>query len=214
MKPRFAWLVLVVAAACGDNLVNDPAPELVTPQIFVTVVEDSAVTFDTEAVDPDGQNLTYKASAPAHGTLTGVGPVYTYRPEANYAGMDQLVVAISDGRNAIDISVAITVTAADDAPIAQDIAAMTNEAQSVAITLVATDIDSTALSYHIVAPPQHGAIIGAPPNVMYTPAVLYSGSDSMTYKASDDTQDSNLATVAITIVPILGADQHNPDGSR
>ena len=40
---------------------------------------------------------------------------------------------------------------------------------------------------------------GAPPNVTYTPAANYHGSDSFTFKANDGTADSNIATVSITV---------------
>ena len=76
------------------------------------------------------------------------------------------------------------------------------------ITLVATLDPSYAschipLTYSIVTPPTHGTPSGSPPNVTYTPNAGYSGPDSLTFKANDGQQDSNIATVSITVNPTL-----------
>jgi Bacterial Ig domain/PASTA domain len=68
-----------------------------------------------------------------------------------------------------------------------------------AISLVATDTDSGALTYTVVAGPSHGALLGAPPNLAYKPAANYSGTDSFTYRADDGALDSNTATVTINV---------------
>ena len=39
----------------------------------------------------------------------------------------------------------------------------------------------------------------------YTPAANFNGTDSFTYKANDGTDDSNLATVTITVNPVNDA---------
>ena len=48
-----------------------------------------------------------------------------------------------------------------------------------------------------IAPPAHGTLSGTAPNVTYTPATNYAGSDSFTFKANDGTADSAPATVSI-----------------
>src|SRR5437867_10215190 len=47
--------------------------------------------------------------------------------------------------------------------------------------------------------PAHGSLSGAAPNVTYTPALNYNGSDSFSFKANDGSLDSNTATVSITV---------------
>jgi hypothetical protein len=75
-----------------------------------------------------------------------------------------------------------------------------------AITLLATDVDGDPLTYQIAAQPAHGTLSGTPPNVTYTPAAGYSGSDSFTFKANDGRVDSNIATVSITFAINCGQD--------
>ena len=90
------------------------------------------------------------------------------------------------------------------APVAQNQSVTTNQDTAKAITLVATDADGDALTYQIVAEPAHGALSGTPPNVTYTPAAGYSGSDSFTFKANDGMADSNVATISILVASTAG----------
>lgn len=87
-------------------------------------------------------------------------------------------------------------------PVAQDQTMATDEDTAKAITLVAMDPDGDPLTYQIVAQPGHGTLSGPPPNVTYTPAAHFYGSDSFTFKADDGKLDSNIATVSITITHV------------
>src|SRR5207244_5907748 len=96
-------------------------------------------------------------------------------------------------------TVSTTVTAANDAPVANSMATSLNEDSSKAITLTATDVDGNRLTHSIVTMPAHGTLTGTPPSVTYVPAANYHGLDSFTFKANDGTADSNTATVSLTI---------------
>src|SRR5207244_4597557 len=74
-----------------------------------------------------------------------------------------------------------------------------------AITLTATDVDSDTLTYSVVTGPAHGTLSGTAPNVTYTPAGNYNGTDSFTFKANDGTVDSATATVSLTITAVNDA---------
>ncbi|MBC7975260.1 MAG: DUF4215 domain-containing protein, partial [Myxococcales bacterium] len=176
---------------------------LSTPSIVLVMPEDGTTTIDATAVDPEGETLRYTATRPAHGELTGAGPVYTYKPAKDYAGSDALTITITVRRHLVEVPVSITIVGVDDAPVAADLAATTNEDQGVAIALTAADGDSTLLTYEVVAGPAHGTLTGHPPAITYTPAAHYHGSDSFTFRASDGELDSNAATVAITIADVV-----------
>ena len=84
-------------------------------------------------------------------------------------------------------------------PVANDGSITTDKNRPVAIALTASDADNDLLSYTVVSGPANGALTGTPPNLTYTPAAGYNGADSFTFKASDGTNDSNIATVSITV---------------
>src|SRR5205823_4125024 len=96
----------------------------------------------------------------------------------------------------------ITITAVNDAPVANAQAVATTEDTAMPITLAASDVDGDALTYSVVIGPAHGTLSGTPPAVTYTPAANYNGPDSFTFKANDGTLDSNVATVSITVTAI------------
>ncbi len=86
------------------------------------------------------------------------------------------------------------------APVAQDVAVSTAFETAVDITLPASDADGDNLSFSIVDGPSHGTLGAVSGNtVTYTPASGYSGADSFTFRASDGTEASNLATVSLTV---------------
>lgn len=205
MSKRSALVVLLGMAACGDNRHGNLPPVEVSNQRAITVAmpEDGEIVVDASAVDPEGAQLTYSASAPAHGAITGTAPLYTYIPAQDYSGPDSFTITISDGENTIEVPVIVTVTGVDDAPAAQDATLSTPADVPLAVALEAADIDSPDLSYTIVAMPLHGTLSGDAPDLTYTPAAGYHGTDSFTFEASDGALSSNVATVSI-LVTICG----------
>ncbi|PYR12683.1 MAG: adhesin, partial [Acidobacteria bacterium] len=131
---------------------------------------------------------------------------FTYTPAANYNGGDSFTYKANDGAlNSNVATVSITVTAVNDAPVANAQSVTTAEDTAKAITLTASDVDGDALTYSIVSGPAHGALSGAAPNVTYTPAANYNGPDSFTFKANDGTVDSAAAAVSLTVTPVNDA---------
>ncbi|GAB5562177.1 MAG: hypothetical protein SynsKO_38240 [Synoicihabitans sp.] len=87
-------------------------------------------------------------------------------------------------------------------PVANDDAVSGNEDGSVSITLIATDADGDALTFTVVDLPAHGSLSGTAPNVVYTPAPDFNGTDQFTFQAEDALGTSNLATIMIAIAAI------------
>ncbi|MDY6968105.1 MAG: Ig-like domain-containing protein [Spirochaetota bacterium] len=84
-------------------------------------------------------------------------------------------------------------------PVADNINIVTGEDIQVKITLTAVDAENDTLTWHIDSNPSNGSLAGSTPDLTYTPASAYSGSDSFTYHVNDGSEDSNIATVSITI---------------
>jgi hypothetical protein len=170
----------------------------------VNTSEDEPVGITLSAQDIDGDALTYSVVAqPQHGTLTGTAPNLTYTPDANYNGEDSFTFQANDG--ALDSNIAtvtIAIAAKNDAPVAYNQGLTTNEDQAKAILLGASDADGDALTFSIVAAPQHGTISGSGANRTYTPNANYSGPDIFTYRVNDGTTDSNTATISIIVASV------------
>ncbi|HOI96658.1 MAG TPA: tandem-95 repeat protein [Syntrophobacter fumaroxidans] len=81
--------------------------------------------------------------------------------------------------------------------IAQDLA--TEQDQSLAVTLNATDTYGNGLTYSVIQAPTRGVLIGTAPNLTYTPGKDYTGSDSFKFTAANDYAVSTPAAVTITV---------------
>jgi VCBS repeat-containing protein len=184
-----------------------------------STAEDTALTVPAPGVlandtDPDGTTLTaVLESQPSHGTLTlNTNGSFTYTPTANYNGPDSFTYRAGDGTLESNLArVTITVTADNDAPIATNDAYST--AEDTALTVAApgvlgndSDPDGDALHTALDSGPNHGTLTLNPDgSFIYTPAANYNGPDSFTYRASDGTLTSNLATVTITVTAVNDA---------
>jgi VCBS repeat-containing protein len=184
-----------------------------------STAEDTPLTVAAPAVlgndtDPDGDSLSaVVVSGPAHGSLNlNADGGFTYTPAANFDGTDSFTYQASDGTaQSNPATVTITVTPVNDPPAAKDDAYST--AEDTPLTVAApgvlgndTDPDSSTLTAAVVTGPGHGTLtLNADGSFTYTPAANFNGTDSFTYRASDGSLTSDLATVTITVTPVNDA---------
>src|SRR5205823_509783 len=71
------------------------------------------------------------------------------------------------------------------------------------ILLNDSDVEGSPLTIILVANPAHGTLsMNVDGSFTYKPAANYNGADSFTYKVSDGTAESNVATVSLTVNPV------------
>jgi plastocyanin len=92
-----------------------------------------------------------------------------------------------------------SVHGAPTAPTAADQDVLVEADTPSTVTLSATDLRDDPLTYAVVTPPAHGDLSGAAPDLIYTPDAGYRGDDAFTFRANDGAEDSNLATVRLTV---------------
>jgi len=170
----------------------------------VTTNEDTALPITLTGSDVDDNPLTYSiVASPGQGTLSGTIPALTYTPAANYNGADSFTFKVNDGTvDSNTATVSITVTAVNDAPVADAQSVTTAEDTAKAITLTGSDVDGNPLTFAVVGNPAHGALSGTAPALTYMPAADYNGGDTFTFTANDGTVNSAPATVTITVTPV------------
>jgi VCBS repeat-containing protein len=190
--------------------------------------EDTALTVNAPGVlandsDPDGNPLSAAlVTGPSHGTLTlNANGSFTYIPAANFNGSDSFSYQASDGtEQSSPATVTISVTAINDAPTASDDAYSTGEDTALTVNapgVLANDNDPDGDTVHTVveSAPSHGTLaLDADGSFIYTPAADFNGTDSFTYRASDGSQQSNPATVTLTVTatndgPTAAADAYS-----
>jgi len=214
--------VLIIVKAVNDPpTANDDS---------VTTQEDTLVSITLAGSDPDGDAMSYSVvKDPSHGSLSGTGPNLTYTPNANFNGSDSFLFKVNDGTvDSAAATVSITVRPVNDPPtasyvgakvqknppVAKDDSVTTEEDTPVSITLEGSDPDEDELTYTVAADPSHGKLSGTAPDVRYTPNPDFNGSDSFTFKVSDETADSNTATVSITVTAVNDPPSAKDDSAR
>jgi len=196
--------------------VNISAPSNTTPVAnddTVSTSEDTPLTgIDVLAndTDADGDTLTIVSvvattASGGSASISGGGATVDYTPAENFNGTDSFLYSISDGQAQVSATVNITVTSVNDAPVANDDTASTDEDTTVTIGVTAndTDIDGTvdATTVTVVGQPANGsATAQSDGSIAYTPAPEFSGTDSLLYTVADDQgATSSQATVTITV---------------
>src|SRR5207247_1767100 len=108
-------------------------------------------------------------------------------------------------------TVAITVIPVNDAPVAVSSSHSTNEDSALTVGAPgvlagASDVGGDALSAELDAGPRLGMLtLHANVGCSSLPAAIQIGPDSFSFKANDGNADSNVATVAITVIPVNDA---------
>ncbi len=193
--------------------VND-APVLTgAPAVLANGTEDVAYTVLASDLlagfsDVDGDGLAVSGLTASSGTVTDNGNgSFTITQTANANGAVTLSYAVVDGQGGVtSASLGYSVDPVNDAPVAQSANAIGAEDTAIFGQLVATDIDSSGLTFAAVTGPQHGALtLNTDGSYSYTPFANYNGTDSFSFAANDGGLNSNVAVVALTITPVNDA---------
>jgi hypothetical protein len=191
----------------GPPTVADPGNQ--------TNSEGEAVSLAIIASDSDGNELTFTAIGlpagltinPSTGIISGTvdfsaGGSYDDDGNPIPARAYSVTVTVFDGLGSSSRSFGWTVINVNGAPVVQPASATTGEDTTVQITLAASDPDGEVLAYTVTTNPTHGTVTLSGGVVTYTPAPDYFGPDTFSFRASDGTSSSNVATVSINVSPV------------
>lgn len=159
--------------------------------------------------------LTYRITGgQLHGavTLNGATGAYTYTPyNLFYYGSDWFTYKVNDGYvDSNEATVSITINQYNQPPQAQDDAysmdafSILNVPPLQGVLANDTDLEANPLTAVLVAGPAIGTLTFNPDgSFTYQPGATLITETSFTYKASDGKSLSNVATVRITINPVV-----------
>lgn len=132
---------------------------------------------------------------------------FTYTPNANFVGFDSFTYHTNDGLLDSNITtVDITVSSENDAPIAQDDHAETQQNVPIRIDVLENDSDAEDDSLNIlltVDPSQtKGTVELEDSKVLFTPNLDFVGETTFSYAVSDGDKTSNSAQVTVTVTAV------------
>ena len=119
--------------------------------------------------------------APLHGTAQVQGAAIVYAPAPNYFGNDVFTYRASNAEaTSAAATVTVTVTPVNDAPVAVDDAATTDQDVAVVISVLGndTDVDGDALTVAATTQPANGSVTTNGTTVTYTPNAGFAGQRS------------------------------------
>ncbi|OQY29366.1 MAG: hypothetical protein B6244_03910 [Candidatus Cloacimonetes bacterium 4572_55] len=182
--------------------VNDPP---VANSQQVSTDEDTVLNIQLTASDIDGDELAYRiVDGPDYGGLESDprDESIIYRPDPNYHGFDEFRFVANDGQiDSQPATVSLTVRSINDPPVANSQQVITNEDTVLNIQLTASDIDSDALLFEMIDPPDSGQveIENSTGLAEYTPNLEFSGQDAFLFLVCDDSSACDTAAVYVTV---------------
>lgn len=197
----------------------------------VGVNDSYATTEDTELVVPapgvltndadvDGDPLSVNvASAPPHGTLQlNSDGSFSYRPQADYNGLDSFTYNVDDGAGGTDVrTVWVAIGVVNDPPqaAADEFAATEDTPLAIAAPGVVgndTDVDGDGLSVSLETSPTFGTIsLASDGSFVYTPNPDAHGDDRFTYTVTDGNGGFDTGNVTLPVAPVQDAPRPNSD---
>ncbi|KOE11112.1 RTX toxin, partial [Vibrio parahaemolyticus] len=201
---------------------TDPSGESVSQTVNFTVapvadiVADSArVVEDTPTIIKVLGNDTFEGddkvvsldtnNGPANGTVS-INPdgSVTYTPNDNYHGTDSFTYIVTSGGVSESTTVNVDVTPVNDAPVAKDDIATTQEDTAVTIDVLSndTDVDGDKLSIQSATVPEaQGKVEIVDGKLVFTPAENFNGDAEITYTVTDG-ELTDEAKVTVTVNPV------------
>ncbi|MDG3039609.1 tandem-95 repeat protein, partial [Vibrio parahaemolyticus] len=184
------------------DIVADKATVVEDTPTIIKVLGNDTFEGDDQVVSLDTNN------GPANGTVS-VNPdgSVTYTPNDNYHGTDSFTYIVTSGGVSESTTVSVDVTPVNDAPVAKDDIATTQEDTAVTIDVLPndSDVDGDKLSIESVSvPKEQGTVEVVDGKLVFTPAKNFHGDAEITYTVTDG-QLTDEAKVTVTVNPVNDA---------
>ncbi|EOD9423375.1 Ig-like domain-containing protein, partial [Vibrio campbellii] len=181
--------------------------------------EDTPVTIDVlpNDTDVDGDTLTIvNASVPVdQGTVEIVDGKLVFTPADNFNGEATISYTVSDGELEDSAEVSVTVNPVNDAPVANDDSAVTDEDTPITIDVLPNDTDVDGDTLTIVnasVPADQGTVEIVDGKLVFTPAENFNGEATISYTVSDGALEDS-AEVSVTVNSVNDAPVANDDSA-
>ncbi|TOB48911.1 RTX toxin, partial [Vibrio parahaemolyticus] len=184
------------------DIVADKATVVEDTPTIIKVLGNDTFEGDDKVVSLDTNN------GPANGTVSlNPDSSVTYTPNDNYHGTDSFIYIVTSGGVSESTTVNVDVTPVNDAPVAKDDIATTQEDTAVTIDVLPndSDVDGDKLSIESASvPKEQGTVEVVNGKLVFTPAENFNGDAEITYTVTDGAL-TDQAKVTVTVNPVNDA---------
>jgi VCBS repeat-containing protein len=209
----------IIVSGQQPELVNDPPAaendDAITDENNQLIVTAPGVLSNDS--DPNAGDTLTVTAIDTSGTVGVVAAWHTdgsfmYDPngqfeylQAGNSTADSFIYTVSDGNGGTDTAtVTITINGVNDAPVAVNDSAITDEGTPVIIDVLNndSDVDGDTLAVDAVTQGASGSVANNGSYVTYTPTPGFNGTDSFNYTVIDGNGSTNTATVTINVTAL------------
>ena len=176
----------------------------IAQNLTITTNEITPIAIILQGSDSDLDALTYSIlNQPSNGSIVGEGENISYQPSFSFIGQDSFTYQVTDPEGLVSNIATVTITVVDvnNPPIAVAQTFTIFEDQIASIILHGLDPDGEGVTYELVTETSNGTLTGVAPSLSYAPTSNFNGVDTFTFKTNDGTQDSDIATITINVIP-------------
>lgn len=181
-------LAVAVLSGCGGSSNSNTAPFFSSESYNFSGDEDTVITGQVQATDNDGDSLNYTvASAASHGQFSiAANGNFTYTPNQDYYGNDQVTISASDGYLSASATINFAIANVNDAPVLLRTDITSAENGVMVGQIIVSDADNDTITYSVVQDTEYGLLD------------LDSQSGEFTYTPFDLTQIDDAFVVGFT----------------
>jgi hypothetical protein len=209
----FAYAVTDAAGqtrfATASITVSPPPAPVAVDDSYATAYE-APVTGNAASGDTFAPGATFAAvTQPTHGALLlNADGTFTYTPAAGFAGTDSFTYRVTDPNGQSATATGI-ITVSRPVLTAVDDTYSSVYGSPVSGNAAAGDTFAPGSTFAVETGPAHGTVtMGSGGTYSYTPAAGFTGTDTFTYRVTDPTGQTAIATETIVITPpvLIAAD--------
>jgi hypothetical protein len=193
------------------------APPVLLPVGSKQAVEGQLLTFQLQAVDPDGDTLSFQAEGlPKGATLDPETGVFAWTLALNQSGEHEVKLLVTDGNASNSETIAIDVANSNQLPgFIPMVPQLGREGTEIRFTVVAGDPDAEAVALSVVDGLPEGAVfVPARGEFVWTPGFDQAGEHVVTFAAQDPsgvpvTMDVPIRITNVNRPPVITESDHS-----
>jgi large repetitive protein len=169
---------------------------------IVSGAEDEAARANVDAIDPDGDRLTFRllgAARMGDAQLDAATGAFSFTPRADMFGEEDIAYEATDGQSIVNGTLKLRIAPKNDVPVMQTASARGVEDEKQTVALLANDIDGDALRFDVLQVRGRGRASINGSSLVYEPAQNENGNITVRVAAKDGESTSAPVDISLSL---------------